>query len=127
MRLYSGSVSQLSDWCRPRYAEIARAVLTFLEDLRGNYRLVHQDITLRNILVDVKAADIAVSDYEMVEKIDKHPANKRDADYYWYYVGTGAEPDKPHRSWRQDLLMLGYALMDLTWPSRTPRSELTRV
>ena len=117
MRRYDTTVSL--PWGRKCWKQLARTVLEFLEDLHRGHGLVHMDIKLPNLLVDLSANTCVVAAYELVGPPTMNAAREFSDDYYWYFVGFGAEPDKPLTTWRMDFLMLGYTLAELLWDTET--------
>lgn len=125
MRRYTGSVSSCCHEVRSLWRTLAIDVLNFLEDLHRGHRLVHLDITLRNILFDRESRHFVVSDYELLEDISTEAAVVDDSDdHLWYYIGFGAELSAPIESWRMDLTMLGYALDELVRTRATSYDHL---
>lgn len=119
MRRYTGAAKGYEQEIAGRWRQLGCDVLNFLEDLHHGERIVHLDITLRNILYDREASRFVVSDYELMSSVSTDPALlDDDDDHLWYYIGAGAELSKPIHSWRMDLTMLGYCLEELTRGSR---------
>ena len=115
MRRYSTTAQSAQG--RRDWRTMAIAVLNFLEDLHRGPQLLHMDIKPENILLDEPTEEWVVADYDLFDTLWlKTPAREFDDDYFWYYMAIGgAEPDEPLLTWRTDLLMLGYALAELTW------------
>ena len=105
-----------SDFCRMNWKQIGNAALCFLEDLHHRHGLIHMDIKGDNILVNYSSRRFVVADFELMTA--PSPGLLRDTsdpDFLWYYLGYGAELDQPVKTWRTDLIMLGYLLARLTW------------
>lgn len=117
MRRYLGSADKERGIARRMWRRLGCCVLNFLEDLHRGHGCVHLDIVLRNVLVDRVSENFVVSDYELLVPADggEIPLTCDDDDLVWYYLGAGAELSRPLRTWRTDLVMLGYCLADLLW------------
>jgi len=109
----------MDSFCKSNWRRIGEAVLLFLEDLHHTHGLAHLDIKAENVLFDRTSRQFYVADFEllMYPATNTGPLREKmdDPHYFWYYLGFGAEPDEPFRSWRMDLVMLGYLLARLTW------------
>lgn len=113
MRRYDGPIER-NDICRSRWRKIGLHVLQFLQDLHTNFRKVHMDIKMKNILMDKTSSCFVVADYQLVDDIRPAATNSFSDDYKWYYLAMGAEPHEPLFSWRMDLTALGFMLLHLT-------------
>ena len=115
MARYDGHV-KWNTFCRANWRAIGESVLFFLEDLHIDHRAVHMDIKAENILVDYSKHRFVVADFELMTPPDNIRLRAVTDDHYkWYYLGYGAELDQPIKTWRTDLVMLGYLLARLTW------------
>jgi len=100
-----------NDWRR-----LGKHILEFLEDLHRRYRQVHMDIKTTNILYDQEKNGFIVSDYGLTESpCPYRTTNTTFANHRYYYYRFGAVPDEPFLSYRMDLTMMAYMLLDLTW------------
>jgi len=109
MRYYDGHLTKANadKWC-----EVAVACIQFLSDLHTVHRKVYMDFRLENILVTNNT--FVVADYELVTQIDTTKTKDEGRNRAWYFYAKGAEPNKWLYSWRQDLVGLGYLLVELT-------------
>ena len=94
------------------WRQIGVACIQFLSDLHRKHRKVYMDFRLENILVT--GSTFVVADYEHVTSVRPELTSKSSCDNRWYFYARGAEPDMPLYSWRQDLVSLGYILVQLT-------------
>jgi hypothetical protein len=94
------------------WRQVGVACIEFLSDLHRKHRKVYMDFRLENILVS--GSTFAVADYELVTSISPKLTHKTDCDSRWYFYARGAERKAWLNSWRQDLVSLGYILVQLT-------------
>jgi hypothetical protein len=121
IRRYSGAVSLVPGapvgpviWNR-HWKRLAIQVLAFLEDYHTVCRRIHMDLKVSNILMDREHCQFVVTDFGLSVPPARTPLVEYSADYLWYYLEHGAEPEKPIAAWRFDLIALGYLLARLTW------------
>jgi hypothetical protein len=117
MRRYDGHVS-CGD---PDWETIGVACINFLEDLHHKLHRVHADIKRQNILQTKEDGSrwFVIADYEHVVAPTITPLSTYDLDYQLYYLGRGAELDKPYKCWRYDLTSVAYMLFEITSPTAT--------
>jgi len=114
MRKYTApSLKQLDT----NWQQVGLHILQFLEDVHRKYRRVHMDIKSTNILYESERNRYIVSDYGLCESPRTILTREVNTDFRYYYYRFGAVPDQPFVSYRMDLTMLAYLLLDLTWPS----------
>lgn len=94
------------------WRQVGIACIQFLSDLHRIHRKVYMDMRLENILVS--GSSFVVADYELVTSVSPVLTYKTGCDTRWYFYARGAERDAPLYSWRQDLVSLGYILVQLT-------------
>jgi hypothetical protein len=94
------------------WRSIGVACIQFLSDLHRIHRKVYMDMRLENILVS--GSTFAVADYELVTSVRSELTCKTSCNTRWYFYARGADRDAPLYSWRQDLVSLGYILVQLT-------------
>ena len=94
------------------WRQVGIACIEFLSDLHRIHRKVYMDFRLENILV--AGNTVVVADYELLTSVSPVVTSKSDCSTRWYFYARGAEPDAPLYSWRQDLISLGYILVQLT-------------
>ena len=109
MKRYDGHVNRSHSHM---WRSIGVACIEFLSDLHRKHRKVYMDFRLENILV--AGSTFAIADYELVTAVRPELTSKMSCDTRWYFYARGAEPDMPLYSWRQDLVSLGYILVQLT-------------
>jgi hypothetical protein len=94
------------------WRQVGVACIQFLSDLHRKHRKVYMDFRLENILVS--GSTFVVADYELVTSVRPEVTSTSGCSTRWYFYARGAEPDMPLYSWRQDLVSLGYILVQLT-------------
>jgi hypothetical protein len=109
MKRYDGHLTKKH---RHMWRQVGVACIEFLSDLHRIHRKVYMDFRLENILV--AGNTFAVADYELLTSVSPVVTSKSDCSTRWYFYARGAEPDAPLYSWRQDLISLGYILVQLT-------------
>jgi hypothetical protein len=120
MRLYRGDLSMFPLIPVNR---VATATLAFLRDFHTRLFLVHGDIKMTNLFVGPEDS-IVVGDFGMSDSPSLRPLREDPLDHQWYYLAHGGELDQPTRSWRMDLMALGYLLLERDWPIDVPYSFL---
>lgn len=114
MRAYDCHVTN-NEFCRQHWKRMACSVLRFLCSLHHKTQLVHMDIKCTNILVNMSEVQFVVGDFDQTDICTDELTHTYDDDMLWYYIAMGAELDQPLKSWRMDLVSLGYMLANLTW------------
>lgn len=114
MRAYDGHVTN-NEFCRQHWKRIACGVLRFLCSLHHTTQLVHMDIKTSNVLINILEVQFVVGDFDQTDICTNELTHTYEDDILWYYVAMGAELDQPLKSWRFDLVSLGYMLANLTW------------
>jgi len=109
MKMYDGHLTKAH---ADKWKLIGTACIQFLADLHTKHRKVYMDFRLENILVSGET--FVVADYELLTKIENVVTKKEGRNTAWYFYSKGAEPDQWLYSWRQDLVGLGYLLIELT-------------
>lgn len=94
------------------WRQVGVACIEFLSDLHLKHRKVYMDFRLENILVS--GSTFVVADYELVTSVSSEQTCKTACDTRWYFYARGAERKAWLHSWRQDLVSLGYILVQLT-------------
>jgi hypothetical protein len=84
----------------------------FLQDLHHLHRRVYMDMRNENVLVSNNKFHFA--DYELIDVVSPPKTRDYDLEFRWYFMARGAEPDEQLYSWKQDLVGLGYLLVQLT-------------
>ena len=96
------------------FEKAATATLAFLRDFHTRLYLVHGDIKAANLFVGPENS-IAVGDFGLSDNPSMRPLREDDLDMQWYYLARGGDLDQPVRSWRMDLIMLGFLLLQRVW------------
>jgi len=109
MKKYDGHVTKEHS---SKWRSIAITIIQFMSDLHRKYRKVYMDCRMENILVS--GDTFVVADYELINPIENLKTKEIGCDKAWYFYAKGAEPNKWIYSWRQDLVSLGYLLVQLT-------------
>jgi hypothetical protein len=109
MKLYDGHLTKAN---ADKWRLIGKTCIQFLADLHANHRKVYMDFRLENILVSGNT--FVVADYELLSNVEDTVTKKAGRNTAWYFYSKGAEPDQWLYSWRQDLVGLGYLLVELT-------------
>lgn len=109
MKRYDGHLTKAHSHM---WRQVGIACIQFLSDLHCIHRKVYMDFRLENILVS--GSTVAVADYELVTSVSPELTSKSECSTRWYFYARGAERDAPLYSWRQDLVSLGYILVQLT-------------
>jgi hypothetical protein len=109
MKLYDGHLTKAH---ANKWRLIGTACIQFLADLHTKHRKVYMDFRLENILVS--GDTFVIADYELLSNVEGPVTKKAGRNTAWYFYSKGAEPDQWLYSWRQDLVGLGYLLVQLT-------------
>lgn len=119
MKRYDGHLTSAH---RGSWKRLAVYGLEFLQDMHRTHRRVYMDIRPENVLVSYSGGlpDFCFADYELVDEICDMKTRDYDLGCRWYFMARGAELDEPMYSWRQDLVALGYLLVNLTKDADTP-------
>lgn len=109
MKQYDGHLTEAHSHM---WRQVGVACIQFLSDLHRIHRKVYMDFRLENILVSGNT--VVVADYELIDNVKLEVTSKSNCNTRWYFYARGAERDAPLYSWRQDLVSLGYILIQLT-------------
>jgi hypothetical protein len=109
MKCYDGHITEAHSHM---WRQVGIACIQFLSDLHRIHRKVYMDFRLENILAS--GSTVVVADYDLVTSVSPELTSKLDCSTRWYFYARGAERDAPLYSWRQDLVSLGYILVQLT-------------
>jgi len=107
---------------RGSWKRLAVYGLEFLQDMHRIHRRVYMDMRPENVLVSYSDGlpYFCFADYELVDEMCDTSTRDFDLGCRWYFMARGAEIDEPMYSWRQDLVGLGYLLVQLTSDAERP-------